>query len=183
MLRLIRRTAWLLLLAAAMAFAGFAATTREESLLAVIYETVFGPPDLGPVTFETLVRRRRPNDALACPAGFCDKAEPDHAPPVYAVSEEELRSMLTAAILREPGIMPVYRHEQPGLPTQDRYVVRSARMSFPDTIDIRFVPLTETTCTLAIYSRSQIGIRDFGVNAARVRRWTDPAFIGADVVR
>jgi uncharacterized protein (DUF1499 family) len=183
MLRLVRRTAWLLLLAATLAFAGFAATTREDSVLALIYEAVFGPPDLGPVDFGTMARRRRPNDALACPAGLCDRAEPDFSPPVFALSEDELRERLTAAILREPGVTPVYRDARPGLPAQDRYVARSALMSYPDTIDVRYVPLAENRATLALYSRSQIGIRDFGVNLARVRRWTDPAFIGAEVAR
>ena len=44
----------------------------------------FGPPDLGPVAFETLERRTTPNDALACPPHFC-KATSDLVPPLFAV--------------------------------------------------------------------------------------------------
>jgi uncharacterized protein (DUF1499 family) len=183
MLKAIRWVALAGLLAAAAGFLTYALTTREESVLAVIYETLFGPPDLGPVDFERLVRRRRPNDALACPEGLCPGAEPDLLPPVYAASEEALRAAVTAHALAQPGTVPVYRDDRPGLPVQDRYVVRSARMQFPDTVDIRFIPLTETTSTLAIYSRSQLGIRDFGVNIARVRRLVDPAALGLQVAR
>jgi len=32
---------------------------------------LFGPPDLGPLAFESLRRRTTPNDALACPATLC----------------------------------------------------------------------------------------------------------------
>ena len=64
---------------------------------------------------------------------------------------------------------------QPGLPTQDRYVQRSATMSFPDTINVRFIALSDSTSTLAIYSRSQLGHSDIGVNLARIRLWTENA--------
>lgn len=183
MLKAVRRFALAGLIMAVVAFAGFALTTREESVLAVIYETLFGPPDLGPADFDRLVRRRRPNDALACPTGFCPGAEPDLAPPVYAVGEEHLRERMTAHVLAQPGAVPVYRDDRPGLPVQDRYVFRSARMQFPDTVDIRFIPLTERSATVAIYSRSQLGIRDFGVNMARVRLLIDPATLGLPVAR
>jgi hypothetical protein len=51
---------------------------------------LFGPPDLGPVTFETLRRRTTPNDALACPPHFC-KATSDLVPPLFAVDVNGLR--------------------------------------------------------------------------------------------
>jgi hypothetical protein len=173
MLRAIRRTslALLLLIGAMLAYA--AVTSREESLLARIYELTFGSPDLGPVDFETFRRSSRPNTALACPPDFCRNATADFDPGVFPFGEEELRRRFTDAALREPSVVPVYRHAAPGLPTQDRYIQRSERMSFPDTIDVRYIPLTETTSTLAVYSRSQIGYRDFGVNLARIRRWLE----------
>ncbi|MGL4240358.1 MAG: DUF1499 domain-containing protein [Beijerinckiaceae bacterium] len=144
-------------------------------MLARIYELVLGPPDLGPVDFETFARGSRPNTALACPSGFCRNAAADFDPGVYPMPEEELRRRFTAAALAEPRVVPVFRNDAPGLPTQDRYIQRSGSMSFPDTIDVRFISLTENTSTLAVYSRSQIGYRDFGVNLARIRRWTEAA--------
>jgi uncharacterized protein (DUF1499 family) len=120
----------------------------------------------------------RPNTALACPPGFCRNASADFDPGVFHVGEEELRRRLTRVALGELRTIPVFRQAAPGLPTQDRYVQRSEKMSFPDTIDVRLIPLTETTSTLAIYSRSQIGYRDFGVNLARIRRWLEAVRAG-----
>jgi uncharacterized protein (DUF1499 family) len=152
-------------------------TSKEESLLAVIYETFFGSPDLGPVDFETFTRATTPNTALACPSGFCRSVVADFDPGVFPGSDEELRKRFTEFVLAQPRVVPVYRHAQPGLPTQDRYVQRSAIMSFPDTINVRFIALSDTTSTLAIYSRSQIGYSDMGVNLARIRLWTNNAMV------
>jgi hypothetical protein len=175
MLRTIRRISFAILSVLGVILAFSLISSREESVLAHIYEMVFGSPDLGPVDFETFRRSTRPNTALACPPGFCRNATADFDPGVFPVGDEELRRRITEAALKEPRVIPVYRHASPGLPTQDRYIQRSEKMSFPDTIDVRFIPLTETTSTLAIYSRSQIGYRDFGVNLARIRRWAEAA--------
>jgi uncharacterized protein (DUF1499 family) len=177
MLRMIRLAASAAILACLALFAVAALTSREESMLAAAYELVFGSPDLGPVDFETLRRGSRPNTALACPPGFCRDAKVDIDPGVFPVPEEELRRRFTEFALSQPRVVPVYRHAQPGLPTQDRYVQRTALMSFPDTIDVRFIPLTESTSTLAVYSRSQIGYSDMGVNLARLRLWINSATV------
>jgi Protein of unknown function (DUF1499) len=177
MLRFIRLVAfWTLFALAALAVTALA-TSKEESVLAAIYETIFGLPDLGPVDFETFTRGSGPNTALACPQGFCRNATADFDPGVFPGTDEELRLRFTQFVLAQPRVIPVYRHAAPGLPTQDRYVQRSATMSFPDTIDVRFIALSDTTSTLAIYSRSQIGHSDFGVNLARIRLWTDNAVV------
>jgi uncharacterized protein (DUF1499 family) len=175
MLRIIRRTSFVILAVIGVLFAAALISSREEYVLAHVYEMVFGSPDLGPVDFETFRRSSRPNTALACPPGFCRNATADFDPGVFPFGEDELRKRITEAALREPRTAPVYRHASPGLPTQDRYIQRSETMSFPDTIDVRFIPLSESTSTLAIYSRSQLGYRDFGVNLARIRRWTEAA--------
>jgi uncharacterized protein (DUF1499 family) len=178
MLRMIRRLALVALLAIGAGILFFAATTREESVLAVLYENLFGPPDLGPANFDRIVRRRSPNDALACPADLCGAAKTDLVPPVYAVDEVTLRTRVTERVLALPRAVPVYRDARPGLPTQDRYVIRTRLMSFPDTLDIRFVPLGESRSTMALYSRSQIGWSDRGVNLERLRSVMDPAGLG-----
>jgi uncharacterized protein (DUF1499 family) len=56
-------------------------------------------------------------------------------------------------------------------PPTDRFVQRSERMHFPDTIIVRYIDLGPSRSTVAIYSRSQLGKKDFGVNAARIDRW------------
>jgi uncharacterized protein (DUF1499 family) len=170
MLRYLGRTAPL----AAALFVVWAAAAfwREESVLGALYEAVIGPPDLGPADFETLVRRRTPNDALACPPGFC-RVPSNFEPPVYPFDDEELRRRFAAFALSQPRVIPVFRADAPGRPQQDRYVQRSRLMSFPDTIDVRFIAIDSSRSTLAIYSRSQIGSHDYGVNLARIRLWTE----------
>jgi uncharacterized protein (DUF1499 family) len=177
MLRAVRLTAIAAVLASLAIVAVALVTSKEEFLLAALYETVFGSPDLGPVDFETFQRGTRPNTALACPVGFCRNATADFDPGVYPGSDEELRQRFTEFVLAQPRVVPVYRHAQPGLPTQDRYVQRSALMQYPDTIDVRFIALSETTSTLAVYSRSQIGHSDLGVNLARIKLWTNSAMV------
>ena len=44
-------------------------------------------------------------------------------------------------------------------------------MGFPDTINVKVVPTQDGGSAVLIYSRSQIGKGDMGVNLARVDRW------------
>jgi len=128
----------------------------------------FGSPDLGAVDFATLERRATPNDALACPRDFCPKAKPDFEPPVFPVSAERLRVIVSDIALSEPDTMLI----QSG-PTQERYLVRTRLMRFPDTVVAQVIERGEDQSTIALYSRSQIGRSDFGVNGGRIRRWVD----------
>jgi uncharacterized protein (DUF1499 family) len=155
----------------------FLVTTREEDVLGALYEMVFGSPDLGPVRFETLDRDGRRNDALACPPGYC-RAPADFDPGVYAAKAEELREIMTRYILLQPRTVPLFRSVMGANSPVDRYLQRSRLMQFPDTINIQYIELSETTSTVAIYSRSQIGRSDFGVNLARIRQWTDRSALG-----
>jgi uncharacterized protein (DUF1499 family) len=179
MLRALRYFAYASLLATAVIIGTAIYASQEESLLAAFYEMAFGSPDLGPIDFETFTRGTRPNSALACPKDFCKNAVADFDPGIYPVSDELLRDLFTTFVLSQPDVAPVYRHAQPGLPTQDRYIQRTRLMQFPDTINVRFIPLSENTSTLAIHSRSQIGQSDLGVNLKRIRAWTDKASLEA----
>ncbi len=129
---------------------------------------VAGKPDLGPVDFATLERRSSPNDALACPPGLCAKAKPDIESPVFPVAGERLRAIVAEVAKGEPGTEIVFedRWEE-----HDRYIVRSRLMRFPDTVDAHVIGAGEGRSTLALYSRSQIGYSDLGVNRARIERW------------
>lgn len=126
-----------------------------------------GPADLGPVVFETLERRATPNDALACPPGIC-KATNDLAPSEYAVTAAELRRALAKAIAAEPRLTAVATGDAA---MTDRYIQRSALMRYPDTIVVQFFDRPGGRSTLALYSRSQLGHGDMGVNRARLERW------------
>jgi uncharacterized protein (DUF1499 family) len=128
---------------------------------------LFGPPDLGPVSFESLQRRSTPNDALACPPDLCG-AKSDVVPPIFAVSAMELRLALGKVVASEPRVVEVETTDQ-GMTV--RYIQRSRLMGFPDTIVVRFIERPGGRSTLALYSRSQIGAGDLGVNRARIERW------------
>jgi uncharacterized protein (DUF1499 family) len=127
----------------------------------------FGPPDLGPVAFETLVRRTTPNDALACPPNFC-KARSNLVPPLFGVDVAALRVAMAKLIASEQRIALIETNDTA---LTERYIQRSALMQFPDTIVVRYIEQPEGRSTLAIYSRSQLGHSDLGVNLARLERW------------
>lgn len=131
--------------------------------------SLFGPADLGPVTFETLERRATRTDALACPPSLCP-APADILPPVFPVDVIALRKAFARAIATERRLTLVGIDDR--MPA-DRYVQRSERMRFPDTIVVRYLRVGEKSSTVAIYSRSQLGHSDLGVNLARIERWLD----------
>ena len=130
---------------------------------------LFGPADLGPVNFETLTRRTTPNDSLACPQNLCI-AKSDITPPVFAVSAPDLEKAFAKVMASEPRVEQV-AWEDGGF-TQ-RYVQRTKIMRFPDTISVLFIDLGDGRSTIALYSRSQLGEADFGVNRARIERWLE----------
>ncbi|TMJ02580.1 MAG: DUF1499 domain-containing protein [Alphaproteobacteria bacterium] len=126
-----------------------------------------GRLDIGPVDWTKLTRHATPNDALVCPAGRCPNAKPDWESKVYAMPAAELLARLRTIALAEPDT-----RELPGAPAHGaRLLQRTRLMRFPDTIDVEAFPAGADRSTLAIYSRSLIGRKDFGVNRARLERW------------
>ena len=127
---------------------------------------VFGEPDLGPVSFEQLERRASPNDALACPEDVCT-ASADIKAALYPVTARELRIAFAKVIASEPRMTTVDANETT---FTDRYIQRTGRFGFPDTIVVQFFDRPDSQSTLAIYSRSQLGESDLGANKARIER-------------
>jgi uncharacterized protein (DUF1499 family) len=139
--------------------------------------TLFGPADLGPVDFETLQRRSVPNDALACPADLC-RASSDLTPPVYLLGADALKAAMARVVASEADVTVV-----DSTPLSDRYIQRSRWMRFPDTVVVRYIPRGEGKSTVALYSRSQLGEGDLGVNRARIVRWLEKLAVEAPVSR
>jgi uncharacterized protein (DUF1499 family) len=129
--------------------------------------TLFGAADLGPVSFETLQRRATPNDALACPPNLC-QAKADVISPAFAVSAHDLRLAFARAIADEPRLVRV---DSDDASLTERYIQRSRVMRYPDTIVVRFIDQPAGRSTIALYSRSQLGKGDLGVNLDRIHRW------------
>ena len=129
----------------------------------------FGPADLGDVDFATLQRRASPNDALACLPAFC-AAKADIPAPVIDKPFGDVFLAVQQAVAPEPGLEQVDAdHGQGTL----RFIQRSKVLGFPDTINVKVVPLADGASAVLIYSRSQIGKSDLGVNLARVKRWAE----------
>jgi len=131
--------------------------------------SLFGPADLGAVLFESLRRSPSPNDALACPPDLCP-AKIDIMPPDFSVTPAVLREAFARAILPERRLTLVGIDDRM---STDRYVQRSDKMRFPDTIVVRFLERPGGRSTIALYSRSQLGHSDMGVNRKRIERWLE----------
>jgi uncharacterized protein (DUF1499 family) len=138
-------------------------------LLDAAYEKLFGPPDLGPVAFETITRRVSGNDALACPPGMCGSAKADVAPPSYADTADELRRRVRRFFAAQGAVLV----GSDDMRLHDRFVARTRVWRFPDTVDVEIVPSDAEHATLAAYSRSQIGGFDLGTNLRRIRALLD----------
>lgn len=127
--------------------------------------------DIGPVDWPTLTRHPTPNDALICPAAHCPNATPDAEPKVYPLPPADLLARLKGVALADTDV-----HELPCEPNCDttaRFVQYTRLMRFPDTIDAMVIPVGAGQSTLALYSRSLVGRKDFGVNRARLQRWLE----------
>jgi uncharacterized protein (DUF1499 family) len=122
-------------------------------------------PDVEPVDWATLQRHKTPNDALACPADLCPNAKPDIEPKAFRTEPAALLARLREIARAEPDTRELSCEGAAA-----RFVQRTRLMRFPDTIDVEVFPASGGS-TIAIYSRSLIGRRDFGVNRARVARW------------
>jgi uncharacterized protein (DUF1499 family) len=92
-------------------------------------------------------------------------------PPVYPVSAQRLRAIVAEVAEAEPRTRPAWADIPSGDADQDRYDARSGILHVPDTIDAKVIPRGESSATLALYARRQIGYWDFGVNRARLERW------------
>ncbi len=133
--------------------------------------------DTAGVDFATLVRPSSPNTYLVCPKDRC-AVSPDEEGPIYAAPAAQLYERARAILAAEPRTELV--QEQPEI-LRLVLVQRSAFFRFPDTITLQVFPLPDGGSTLAIYSQSNYGYGDFGVNKDRVRAWI--GLIDAQVAR
>lgn len=123
--------------------------------------------DTARIDFATLARVASPNDALACPIGFC-AAKTDFVTDVVAMEASELAAKAIALLPQEPRTELVAQSSD-GLSLV--FVQRSFIFRFPDTVNITVVSAGDGQAHLAIYSRSNYGYGDFGVNRRRVEAW------------
>lgn len=125
--------------------------------------------DTAGVDFATLVRPSTPNSYLVCPADRC-AAVADEPGPVYAAPAVELLARIRAILSAEPRTRLM--QDQPER-LRLVFVQRSRIFRFPDTVTVQLFSLPDGGATLAMYSHSNYGRSDLGVNKERVRRWLD----------
>lgn len=133
-----------------------------------ILEFLFGAPDRGAVSFDSLVPPDSPNSYLLCPAAICRATRPTAESPEYDVPAERLEAAWMTMLERQPRLTVL---RQDAALRQLDIEQRSLLIGYPDTVTVRFVPLQGSRSTLAVYSRSHYGRSDFGVNRERVEGW------------
>jgi len=120
------------------------------------------------IDFATLTLPASPNTYLVAPADLCANAKPNEVAPIYAQPVEIVREAFSKQALAEKRVVKLTTDSSA---LQQEFVQRTPLMGFPDTVTVRFIPLSDTTSTIAIYSRSKVGYSDMGVNGKRVQRW------------
>ena len=128
---------------------------------------LFAVGDIESVDLATFRLTDKPNQFLMCPPGLCG-ADPHADSPAFDVSVEQLRERWHEVVAAEPRVELLAKDEDG---RQFDYVQRSARFRFPDIITVRFISVSPSQSTLAIYSRSIYGKGDFGVNRERIEAW------------
>jgi uncharacterized protein (DUF1499 family) len=116
--------------------------------------------------FQKMVLPKTPNYYLVCPEKYCN-VTPDAFSPVYPVSAEDLFNTFNQIIAKEPRANFVY-----SIPEEGQFqLVKRTLLNLPDDIGVQFIALSDTTSTLAIYSKSRYLPFDFGENKRRIQGW------------
>ncbi len=128
---------------------------------------LFAVGGVAPVDFAAAKLGDRPNQFLMCPPGLCGAGA--HAEsPIFEVPVDRLRARWEAVAAAQPRVT-LLAGDTHG--RQFDYVQRSARFRFPDIVTVRFIAVSPSRSSLAIYSRAIYGRRAFGVNRARIEFW------------
>lgn len=118
--------------------------------------------------FATLTLTWRPNQYLVLPEGYKARAKAHAASPAYARSPDQVLDAVKRIALAEPRTVLL---SDDRAARQLAFVQKSKTFRFPDFITVEAVPVAGNKTALAVYSRAKYGIRDFGVNRARIERW------------
>lgn len=112
-------------------------------------------------------RRATPNQYFVLPEGF-GAAKPDEVGPVFAVPAAALWEAWRKMIGEQPRVRVL---EEAPETFRMELCQRTPLMRFRDDITVQIVPVSETTASIALYSRSRLGYSDLGANAKRIKHW------------
>ena len=114
-----------------------------------------------------LTPHRTPNYYLLLPEGY-GTATPHARSPRFEVPADVLYDAWRNVALAAPRVALL---EEDRAACRLAVTQRSAVFRFPDDVTAEVVALGANRATLAVYSRSRLGLGDLGVNGRRVRRW------------
>ncbi len=122
--------------------------------------------DYRAIGFETLVLTAKPNQYLVCPPSLCAAAQAHRESTILDRPVADLRSAFETLIHESAGVTQV-------ADTADSLdlVARTPIVHWPDWVTVRFIGLGDGRSTLAVYSRSVYGRKDFGANERRITDW------------
>ena len=143
----------------ALAAAAFLFTPLGEAPLSA----VFPVGKLETLDFGDLKLTEKPNQFLVCPPGLC-RGQAESAP--FERSADDLKGLWHDLVMSKARVVLLRESGD-----QLDYVQRSAHFRFPDIITVRFIPISQSQSTFAIYSRSLYGHSDLGVNRQRIETW------------
>ncbi|WP_420559248.1 hypothetical protein [Tepidicaulis sp.] len=118
--------------------------------------------------FETLTLPFAASHYLVAPQGLCQAAVPHRYSPVFSAPPEALEERLLRLIKLEPGMIERLQDKEEG---QHTYVQRSFFLNLPEIVTFQACAEGEGKSSIAIYSRSETALPDFGGNKYRVESW------------
>ena len=120
--------------------------------------------------FKTLkLSRWKKNQFLVAPDGYSSE-QAHFSSPTYGCSAENLKAKWMSMINNQPRVI-LKNSDNHNM--EYTFIQYSKIFRFPDYITVHFIALSPMKSTLAIFSRSRYGRRDFGVNERRIRSWLD----------
>ncbi len=117
--------------------------------------------------FASLQRDEKPNSYLVCPKDYCH-TKVDEISPVFKLNVINLQKKWQELINQQARIEVLSANNTEH---NYQYVQRSFLFRFPDIINVKLIPVSSDTSTIAIYSSAVYGYYDFNVNKKRVEKW------------
>jgi uncharacterized protein (DUF1499 family) len=152
-------------LVAAMTFGGGTVAANAEEQSTVDY-----------VDFAQLQRQGSPNDFLVAPADETARLGADAQSPRFPVPAARLARLWADVVSAEPRTRILGTTED-GLGIEAEQ--RTAVFRFVDRVSFRAVPIDADSSSAYVYSRSQVGYWDLGVNQRRVENWLNALEVAA----
>ncbi len=122
------------------------------------------------IDFQTLERPSSPNTFLLAPDQYCSKAKIDTLSPTLDASAGDVFERVKR-LIEDTASWKLAHVDAASLRLS--FVGTSRFLRFKDDVDIAVISSSESTSTLAIYSRSRVGYSDLGTNRKRVTQIID----------